>query len=184
MNTSQKVVVVTGASQGTGAEIVKAKLDYRIVATARSIKDSGDDNILGIAGDIGDPTTAQRVISEAVARFGRVDTLVNNAGICIGKPFTEHTAEDYAAVMDVNVAGFFHHATRNRRDGKAFERPRGDCHDQYRSGCNQWNLLDVGGHEQGRPQRCHEVARDRVREEGHSRERRCAGKHKDAAACT
>lgn len=107
MNTSQKVVVVTGASQGTGAEIVKAKLDYRIVATARSIKDSGDDNILGIAGDIGDPTTAQRVISEAVARFGRVDTLVNNAGIYIGKPFTEHTAEDYAAVMNVTWRGSF-----------------------------------------------------------------------------
>lgn len=110
MNTSQKVVVVTGASQGIGAEVVKAfrKLDYRIVGTARSIKDSGDENILGIAGDIGDPTTAPRVISEAVARFGRVDTLVNNAGIYIGKPFTEHAAEDYAAVMNVNMAGFFH----------------------------------------------------------------------------
>jgi NAD(P)-dependent dehydrogenase (short-subunit alcohol dehydrogenase family) len=110
MNTSQKVVVVTGASQGIGAEVVKAfrKLDYRIVATARSIKHSGDENILGIAGDIGDPTTARRVISEAVARFGRVETLVNNAGIYIGKPFTEHTAEDYAAVMKVNMAGFFH----------------------------------------------------------------------------
>ncbi|WP_064710096.1 SDR family NAD(P)-dependent oxidoreductase [Rhizobium bangladeshense] len=110
MNTLQKVVVVTGASQGIGAEVVKAfrKLDYRIVATARSIKHFGDENILSIAGDIGDPTTAQRVISEAVARFGRVDTLVNNAGIYIGKPFTEHTAKDYAAVMNVNMAGFFH----------------------------------------------------------------------------
>lgn len=110
MNTSQKVVVVTGASQGIGAEVVKAfrRVDYRIVATARSIKHSGDENILSITGDIGDPTTAQRVISEAVARFGRVDTLVNNAGIYIGKPFTEHTAEDYAAVMNVNMAGFFH----------------------------------------------------------------------------
>src|SRR5262245_65956691 len=107
MNKSQKVVVVTGASQGIGAEVVKAfrKLDYRIVATSRSIKRSDDENILSIAGDIGDPTTAQRVISEGVARFGRIDTLVNNAGIYIGKPFTEHTAEDYAAVMNVNMAG-------------------------------------------------------------------------------
>jgi NAD(P)-dependent dehydrogenase (short-subunit alcohol dehydrogenase family) len=110
MSTSQKVVVVTGASQGIGAEVVKAfrKLDYRIVATSRSIKPSEDPNILTVAGDIGDPATAQRVISEGVAKFGRIDTLVNNAGIYIGKPFTEHTAEDYAAVVNVNVAGFYY----------------------------------------------------------------------------
>jgi NAD(P)-dependent dehydrogenase (short-subunit alcohol dehydrogenase family) len=110
MNQSRKVVVVTGASQGIGAKVVEAfrKLDYRIVATSRSIKPSDDDDILCINGDIGDPKTAQRVISEGVARFGRIDTLVNNAGIYIGKPFTEHTAEDYAAVMNVNIAGFYH----------------------------------------------------------------------------
>jgi len=110
MSKSQKVVVVTGASQGIGAEVVKAfrKLDYRIVATARSIKPSDDPNILTVAGDIGDPATAQRVISEGVARFGRIDTLVNNAGIYIGKPFTQHTAEDFAAVVNVNIAGFYH----------------------------------------------------------------------------
>ena len=110
MSTSQKVVVVTGASQGIGADVVKAfrKLDYRIVATSRSIKPSEDPNILTIAGDIGDPATAQRVISEGVAKFGRIDTLVNNAGIYIGKPFTENTREDYAAVMNVNMAGFYY----------------------------------------------------------------------------
>ncbi|MFM0522155.1 MULTISPECIES: SDR family NAD(P)-dependent oxidoreductase [Caballeronia] len=110
MSTTQKVVVVTGASQGIGAEVVRAfrKLDYRIVATSRSIEPSDDENILSVAGDIGDPATARRVISEGVARFGRIDTLVNNAGIYIGKPFTEHTAEDYAAVMHVNMAGFYH----------------------------------------------------------------------------
>ena len=110
MSTSPKVVVVTGASQGIGAEVVKAfrKLDYCIVATARSIKPSDDPNILTVAGDIGDPATAQRVISEGVAKFGRIDTLVNNAGIYIGKPFTQHTAEDFAAVVNVNVAGFYY----------------------------------------------------------------------------
>lgn len=110
MNKSQKVVVVTGASRGIGAEVVKAfrKLDYRVIATSRSIKPSDDENILNVIGDIGNPTTAQRVISEGVARFGRIDTLVNNAGIYIGKPFTEHTAEDYASVMNVNMAGFYH----------------------------------------------------------------------------
>jgi len=110
MSASQKVVIVTGASQGIGAEIVKAfrGLDYRIVATSRKIQPSDDPNILTVAGDIGDPATAQRVISETLARFGRVDTLVNNAGIYIGKPFTEHTLDDYNAVLNVNVAGFFH----------------------------------------------------------------------------
>src|SRR3954469_4936941 len=110
MSTSRKVVVVTGASQGIGAAIVQAfrKLDYAVVATSRSIKPSDDANVLTVAGDIGDPAVAQRVIAEGVARFGRIDTLVNNAGIYIGKPFTEHTPEDYAAVMNVNMAGFYY----------------------------------------------------------------------------
>jgi NAD(P)-dependent dehydrogenase (short-subunit alcohol dehydrogenase family) len=110
MSTSQKVVVVTGASQGIGAEVVKAfrKLDYRVVATARSIKPSEDPNILTVAGDIADPATARRVISEAVKRFGRIDTLVNNAGVFIAKPFTSYTVEDYATIAGVNLTGFFY----------------------------------------------------------------------------
>ena len=110
MSTAQKVVVVTGASQGIGAEVVKAfrKMDYRVVATSRTIKPSDDANIVTVAGDIGDPAVAKKVIDEAITRFGRVDTLVNNAGIFISKPFTEHTIEDFNAVMNVNIAGFFH----------------------------------------------------------------------------
>src|SRR5471032_190340 len=110
MNTSHKVIVVTGASQGIGAEVVKTfrKLDYLVVATARSIKPSEDPNIVTVAGDLADPDTARRVISEAVKRFGRIDTLVNNAGIFVAKPFTSYTAEDYAAVMGVNMNGFFY----------------------------------------------------------------------------
>ena len=109
MNTSQKVVVVTGASQGIGAELVNAfrKLDYRVVATARSVKPSEDPNVLTVAGDIGDPATAQRVIAETIARFGRIDTLVNNAGIFVAKPFTSYTADDYAKITAVNLNGFF-----------------------------------------------------------------------------
>ena len=64
--------------------------------------------MLTVAGDIADPATAQRVIATAVERFGRVDTLVNNAGIFIAKPFTQYSAEDYAAAIGVNVSGFFH----------------------------------------------------------------------------
>jgi NAD(P)-dependent dehydrogenase (short-subunit alcohol dehydrogenase family) len=110
MSTSHKVIVVTGASQGIGAEVVKAfrKLDYRVAATARSIKQSEDPNIVTVAGDIADPDTARRVISEAVKHFGRIDTLVNNAGIFVAKPFTSYTVEDYAAVMGVNMNGFFY----------------------------------------------------------------------------
>jgi len=110
MSTAQKVVVVTGASQGIGAELVKAfrKLDYRVVATARSIKPSDDANVVTVAGDIADPATARRAIAEGVARFGLIDTLVNNAGIFIAKPFTKYTDEDYAAITGVNLSGFFH----------------------------------------------------------------------------
>lgn len=110
MNKSQKVAIVTGASQGIGAEIVQAyrKLGYRIVATSRNIQPSDDPDVVTVTGNIGDRVTAQRIVAEAVARFGRVDTLVNNAGIYIGKPFTEFTVEDYDAIMNVNMAGFFH----------------------------------------------------------------------------
>src|SRR3954462_790935 len=109
MGTEQKVAIITGASQGIGAALVKAYRDrnYRVVATARSIKPSNDDEVLTVAGDIADPKTAERVISEAVARFGRIDALVNNAGIFIAKPFTAYTADDFAAILGVNLAGFF-----------------------------------------------------------------------------
>ena len=109
MGTEQKVAVITGASQGIGAALVKAYRDrnYRVVATARSIKLSNDDQVLAVAGDIADPKTAERVIAEAVARFGRVDTLVNNAGIFVAKPFTQYTMEDFAAILGVNLNGFF-----------------------------------------------------------------------------
>ena len=109
MGIEQKVAIITGASQGIGAALVQGFRDrnYRVVATARSVKPSGDDDVLAVAGDIADRKTAERVVAQAVARFGRVDTLVNNAGIFLAKPFTQYTAEDYAAVMGTNVAGFF-----------------------------------------------------------------------------
>ncbi|MBC8742531.1 SDR family oxidoreductase [Paraburkholderia sp. UCT31] len=110
MSQSPKVIVVTGASQGIGAETVKAfrKLGHNVVATSRGIKPSDDPNLVTVAGDIADPATARRVIETAVARFGRVDTLVNNAGIFVAKPFTQYTAEDYATIAGINLAGFFH----------------------------------------------------------------------------
>jgi NAD(P)-dependent dehydrogenase (short-subunit alcohol dehydrogenase family) len=110
MNTQyQKVAVVTGASQGLGASIVDAyrKLGYAVVATSRTIAPSGDPGILTVQGDIADPATAERVIAAGVAQFGRIDTLVNNAGIFVAKPFTDYTQDDYAATIGVNLAGFF-----------------------------------------------------------------------------
>jgi NAD(P)-dependent dehydrogenase (short-subunit alcohol dehydrogenase family) len=105
----QKVAVVTGASQGIGAGLVAAyrKLGYGVVATSRTIAESQDADIVTVQGDIADPATAERVIAAGLERFGRIDTLVNNAGIFVAKPFTEYTQDDYDAVLGVNVAGFF-----------------------------------------------------------------------------
>jgi NAD(P)-dependent dehydrogenase (short-subunit alcohol dehydrogenase family) len=110
MSIEHKVAVITGASQGIGAALVEAyrARNYRVVATARSIEPSRDDDIVAVAGDIADRKTAERTISEGLARFGRIDTLVNNAGIFIAKPFTQYTEADYAAILGVNLAGFFH----------------------------------------------------------------------------
>jgi NAD(P)-dependent dehydrogenase (short-subunit alcohol dehydrogenase family) len=106
----QKVAVITGASQGIGAALVKAYRDrnYRVVAVARSIQPSGDDDVVAVQGDVADRKTAERAIGEAMRRFGRIDTLVNNAGIFIAKPFTQYTEADFAAMVGVNSAGFFH----------------------------------------------------------------------------
>ena len=110
MGIEQKVAVITGASGGIGAALVKAYRDrnYRVVATSLSIKPSNDDEVLAVPGDIADRKTAERAISEGLARFGRIDTLVNNAGIFIAKPFTQYTDADYAAMVAVNLTGFFH----------------------------------------------------------------------------
>jgi NAD(P)-dependent dehydrogenase (short-subunit alcohol dehydrogenase family) len=110
MSAEQKVAIITGASQGIGAALVDAFRNrrYRVIATARSIAPSSDPDILAVSGDIADRATAERAISEGVARFGRIDTLINNAGIFMAKPFTQYTADDYAATIGVNLTGFFH----------------------------------------------------------------------------
>src|SRR5690349_6650227 len=114
MSTERKVAVITGASQGIGAGLVRGFLDrgYRVVANSRSIRPDVSVDVLAVAGDIADPAVADRVIGEAVAKFGRVDTLVNNAGMFIAKPFTEYTAADFATKVSLNLAGFFHISQR------------------------------------------------------------------------
>src|SRR5258707_870512 len=110
VSSQRKVAVITGASQGIGAALVKAYRGrgYGIVAIARSIIQSGDMDTLAVPGDIADRRTAERAIAEGVARFGRIDTVINNAGIFIAKPFTQYSEADYAAILGVNLAGFFH----------------------------------------------------------------------------
>jgi NAD(P)-dependent dehydrogenase (short-subunit alcohol dehydrogenase family) len=109
---SSPVAIITGASRGVGAGLVAGyrRAGYAVVGVARSLpaSDGCDSEYAAIAGDIADAETARRAIEQARGRFGRVDTLVNNAGIYIGKSFTDYTFEDYAAITAVNLTGFFH----------------------------------------------------------------------------
>ena len=107
---SQKLAIVTGASQGIGAGLVKGYRDagYAVVANSRNIQKSDDPGVIAVPGDIGERAIAEAVVRTAVEHFGRIDTLVNNAGVYIGKPFTEFTAEDYQKIIHVNLDGFFH----------------------------------------------------------------------------
>ena len=109
MVSTKRIAVVTGASQGLGEGIVRAfrARGYGVVATSRSIRPSTDPDLVTVAGDIGDPDTGKRVVAAALERFGRIDTLVNNAGIFIGKPFTDYTEEDYRLKLRTNLDGFF-----------------------------------------------------------------------------
>jgi NAD(P)-dependent dehydrogenase (short-subunit alcohol dehydrogenase family) len=104
-----RVAVITGGSQGIGAGLVAAYRDlgWAVVANALTIKPSDDACVLAVEGDVSVPETAERIIRGAIERFGRVDTLVNNAGVFISKPFTGYTADDYARIVSVNLTGFF-----------------------------------------------------------------------------
>jgi NAD(P)-dependent dehydrogenase (short-subunit alcohol dehydrogenase family) len=105
-----RVVVITGASQGIGASLVPAyrKLGYAVLGTSRTIPPSDDPMIATVQGDIATAETAERVTREAIDRFGRIDTLINNAGVFVAKRFTQYTDEDYDLVTGVNLGGFFH----------------------------------------------------------------------------
>ncbi len=105
----QKVAIITGGSQGIGAGLVAGyrRRGWAVVATSRTIKPGGDPDVITVDGDITDAATTDRIIGGALGHFGRIDTLVNNAGVFISKPFTDYTADDYAMVVGVNLTGFF-----------------------------------------------------------------------------
>src|SRR6267142_796735 len=114
MTTKQKTVIVTGASQGIGAEITNLFLTrgYNVVGTSRQVSKSQElkksEHLALVDGDIGQAATAQRVVETAIARFGSVDALVNNAGIFFAKPFLDYTTDDFRALSSTNLDGFIH----------------------------------------------------------------------------
>jgi NAD(P)-dependent dehydrogenase (short-subunit alcohol dehydrogenase family) len=118
MGSDQKVAIITGASQGIGDALVRGFRGhgYRVAANSRAIAPSSDPDVLAVTGDIADPATAERIVSQALARFGRIDTLINNAGIFIAKPFTDYTDEDYARILGTNLTGFFRLTQRVARE--------------------------------------------------------------------
>jgi NAD(P)-dependent dehydrogenase (short-subunit alcohol dehydrogenase family) len=109
----KQVAIVTGATSGIGLGITRALLErgYHVVANSRTISKSKDlktsADLVLVDGDIGKKETAVRVAEAAVKRFGRIDLLVNNAGIYMPKPFTEYTPEDFETMIHTNVAGYF-----------------------------------------------------------------------------
>lgn len=111
---SGRVAIVTGASSGIGLGITQALLQhgYRVVGTSRTItqskalKASGD--LVLVDGDIGERDTAVKVAATAVSHFGRIDLLVNNAGIYLPKPFTDFTPAEFAQMISTNIAGYFY----------------------------------------------------------------------------
>jgi NAD(P)-dependent dehydrogenase (short-subunit alcohol dehydrogenase family) len=109
MTGEARVAIVTGASHGIGAGIAAAyrARGHAVVGLARAMPPSQDDGLAAVSGDVADPATAERVVTTALQRFGRVDTLVNNAGIFIGKPFLDYTREDYERMTAINAGGFF-----------------------------------------------------------------------------
>lgn len=112
--TAQKTAIVTGGSQGIGAGLVTAFLDrgYNVIANSRSITKSNpfpaSANLALVDGDIGDPKTAAKIAETAISRFGRIDVLINNAGVFIPKPFTEYTTDDLNSLVSTTLAGFLY----------------------------------------------------------------------------
>src|SRR5262244_4675967 len=111
---TRKTAIVTGASQGIGAALVEAflKRGYNVVANSQNITKANpfpaSANLALVDGDIGDPKTAAKIVDTAVSQFGRIDALINNAGIFIPKPFTEYTTEDFNALVSTTLAGFLY----------------------------------------------------------------------------
>jgi NAD(P)-dependent dehydrogenase (short-subunit alcohol dehydrogenase family) len=109
-HTGDRVAIITGASKGIGAGLVEAycQIGCNVIANSRTIGESDRPRVHSVAGDIAHPSTAERLVDLALSRFGRIDTLINNAGVFLAKPFTTYGSEDYELITSVNALGFFH----------------------------------------------------------------------------
>ena len=114
MSGPRKTAIVTGASQGIGAGIVKGFVErgFNVVANSRKMTQSAEvtasDHVALVDGDIGAPATAAKIVETALSRFQSIDVLVNNAGIFLTKPFTDYTAEDFKSLVSTNLGGFLY----------------------------------------------------------------------------
>lgn len=109
-----QTALITGASSGIGLGLTNGFLaeGFNVVANSRHVTTAGtlaaSDKLLLVDGDIGEPATARMLVAAAEQRFGRIDLLINNAGIFVPKPFVEYTPEDFHRVISTNLAGFFY----------------------------------------------------------------------------
>lgn len=119
MKLENKVVIVTGASRGIGQEIafLLAENGAKIVvnhsnsikdadATVAKIKSNGG-NAIAIKADVSDRIQVTQLFDQTIEAFGKVDVLVNNAGVMINKKLKDATEEDFNKQFDVNVKGVF-----------------------------------------------------------------------------
>jgi NAD(P)-dependent dehydrogenase (short-subunit alcohol dehydrogenase family) len=114
MGDTAKTAIITGASRGIGAGLVEAflKRGYNVVANSRNITKANPfaatANVALVDGDIGLPSTAAKIVDTAVSRFGRIDVLINNAGVFIPRPFVEYTTEDFDTLVSTTLGGFLY----------------------------------------------------------------------------
>lgn len=111
-----KVAIVTGSTKGIGRAIAERMVNEgaNVVVTARTradvdtVSEHLGDNAVGITSDVADPASCQELVEKAVERFGRLDVLVNNAGLGIFKPISDMSIEEWRRQVDVNLGGVFY----------------------------------------------------------------------------
>ena len=161
-----------------GSLPVLAAAGYGVVGTARSVEPSASSDVLMVAGDIAQAETAELVVRQALDRFGRIDTLVDDAGIYIGKSFTDYTFDDYLAITSVNLTGFFHMTQRAIAQMVAQgARPRRQRQHQSRRARGRQGTVGTYFPDQGRAGGGDTIACHGVRRPRRPRQRGCPRRH-------
>lgn len=115
-NLTGKVAIVTGSTKGIGLAVAERMVNEgasvvvssRTASDVESVAERLGDGAIGIPCDVADPAACQRLVDETVERLGRLDVLVNNAGLGIFKPISEMTVEEWRLQIDVNLGGVFY----------------------------------------------------------------------------